>query len=83
MTRLTEAAKRLLRRFTHPTYAADPAVLLKELDDEHVRTMAYVAAGLFKAVKDEAVRRGIWDDIKTTKVADLPKLATPLPEGVA
>jgi hypothetical protein len=71
MTTLTDllnrTGKRLLRRFVKAD-APDPTALLKELDDEHVRTMAYVAAGLFKAIKVEAERRGIWDDIKTAKV---------------
>ena len=64
---LDRTTKRLLRRFVKPD-ALDPAKLLKDPDDDHVRTMAYAAAGLFKAIKVEAERRGIWDDIKTKKV---------------
>lgn len=50
------------------TWSKTPEQLLRELPDEQFRIACYAAAEMLKTFKDEAVRRGIWDDIKTKKV---------------
>ena len=41
--------------------------MMRELPEDKFRIMVYAAAELFRTVKKEAERRGIWDDIKTKK----------------
>jgi hypothetical protein len=41
--------------------------LWAELSDDQVRTMVLIAAQLFKNTKDEAIKRGIWDSVRTAK----------------
>ena len=43
------------------------ARMLREMPEDKFRTMVYVADELFRTVKKEAERRGIWDDIKKKK----------------
>jgi hypothetical protein len=42
--------------------------MLRELPDEQFRMSVMVAAELFLTLKAEAIRRGIWDELKTKKV---------------
>ena len=45
-----------------------PEEMLRELPDEQFRIAVQAVAELFKTLKTEAIRRGIWDDLKTKKV---------------
>lgn len=45
-----------------------PEALLRELPDDEFRVAFYASAELFKTLKAEAVRRGIWNELKGTKV---------------
>jgi hypothetical protein len=44
-----------------------PEEILKELPDEQFRTAVLAAAELLRTLKAEAVRRGIWDELKGRK----------------
>ncbi len=46
----------------------DPEKALQQLTDEQLRTAVLVAAEVFKSVKNESVRRGIWSEFKGVKV---------------
>lgn len=50
-----------------------PEEILKTVPEDQFRLLVYSTATLFKAMKVEAQRRGIWDDLKTQK---LPKPST-------
>ena len=45
-----------------------PEHILREVPEEQFRLMVYASAELFKTLKTEAIRRGIWDDLKTKKL---------------
>ena len=45
-----------------------PEELLVKLPDANFRTAIYAVADIFSVMKKEAIRRGIWDDIKTKKL---------------
>lgn len=45
-----------------------PEELLQELPDDKFRLAVRAAAELFKALRAEAIRRGIWDELKGVKV---------------
>jgi hypothetical protein len=47
---------------------SDVDALLRELPDEQFRTLVLVSAEVLKQLKDEAIRRGIWEDFKGRKV---------------
>lgn len=47
---------------------APPEEILKTVPEDQFRLMVYSTATLFKALKVEAQRRGIWDDLKTQKL---------------
>ena len=42
--------------------------MLSQLSNEQLTTAVRIAAELLKQLKSEAIRRGIWDDLKTMKV---------------
>lgn len=42
--------------------------LFQKLDDEQFKLVFYAVAELFTKLRNEAVRRGIWDEIKTKKI---------------
>jgi hypothetical protein len=46
----------------------DPYVLLRSLSPDQLRTVLQVTAQLFKDVKDETVRRGLWEEFSTIKI---------------
>ncbi len=46
----------------------EPSKVLHELPDAQFRLLVYTAAELLSQVKAEAIRRGIWDELKTKKV---------------
>jgi len=43
--------------------------LIQQCTDEQLKTAILVTAELFRTVKVEAERRGIWDELKTKKVS--------------
>lgn len=53
-------------RFKTATETPDEA--LGTLDDEQLKTALLVSAELFKKIKIEAQRRGVWDELKGVKV---------------
>lgn len=46
-----------------------PETALRELSDDQLMAAVLVAAGLFKMMKTEAIRRGVWDSMKGQKVS--------------
>ena len=46
----------------------NPEEALQKLSDEQFRTMMLTVAEVFRTMKAEAIRRGIWDELKGTKV---------------
>jgi len=49
-------------------YQNDPALFLQKLPEAQFRTALLVTAETMKLMRDEAIRRGIWDDIRHAKV---------------
>jgi hypothetical protein len=39
---------------------------VRSLTDENLKRMTQVSAVLFKTLKDEAIRRGLWDELTRT-----------------
>jgi len=46
----------------------DPQQAIRSLPDEQFRVTVLAVAMMMQTVRDEAIRRGIWDDIKGMKV---------------
>lgn len=57
-------ARQLIRLMQH----VDAMSMLKALPDDHFKLALLASAELFKQMKDEAIRRGVWDEVKGTKV---------------
>ena len=46
---------------------ADPKALLRDLPEEQFRLAFWAVADLFLTMKNEAIRRGIWDSFKKAR----------------
>ena len=46
----------------------NPEEALQKLPDEKFRLAMLIVAEMFRTMKNEAIRRGIWDELKETKV---------------